>query len=140
MLRNVLLAPLLLGHMAAASGDDEHGEHAFEWAGSFHTPITSGTARNYAWTMQIVDTEWADPTMDLVVMKIDGDTDEDLEAKEEIAEVPLLACHPVRLSHSSDCGPACPAGTLGSRRWLHPDKKPDGRNGTERNAVLQTHS
>ena len=50
MLCKVLL-PLLLAHVVAASGDEEH---AFEWAGSFETP-----AADYAWTMQIVDGAWA---------------------------------------------------------------------------------
>ena len=85
--------------MATASGDDEHGEHAFEWAGSFHTPITSGTARNYAWTMQVVDTEWADPTMDLVVMKIDGVTEEDVYYTDVPTATPLLYSFDEQLNH-----------------------------------------
>ena len=51
-------------------------------AGSFKTD-----GADYAWTMQIVDEAWADPSMKLAVLQITGDSDAALEAVESQADV-----------------------------------------------------
>ena len=80
---------LLLAQGAALVAASGEGAHSYEWAGSFATPGDDP----YAWTMQIVDAAWADPSMKLAVCQIAGATDADLEAVEETAEA-LLAADP----------------------------------------------
>lgn len=80
---------LLLAQGAALVAASGEGAHSYEWAGSFATPGDDP----YAWTMQIVDAAWADPSMKLAVCQIAGATDADLEAVEEAAE-DLLAADP----------------------------------------------
>lgn len=56
----------------------------FEWGGTFDVPDT-----DYAWTMQIVDGEWADPSMKLAILPTSGTAESDLEAVEGTATVSL---------------------------------------------------
>ena len=52
----------------------------FEWGGTFDVPET-----DYAWTMQIVDGEWADPSMKLAILPTTGTAESHLEAVEGLS-------------------------------------------------------
>ena len=73
----------------AEEGSDghDHGGHAayegaYEWVGVFE--LEHG--ETYAWTSQKVDGDYADGSMDLVVLEVSGDTEEAVHAVETAAE------------------------------------------------------
>jgi zinc/manganese transport system substrate-binding protein len=74
--------------LAFAEGDhgghghgEEHGEHAFEWAGVFD--LAPG---EYTWTSARVDGEYADPAMKMVVLETDDSDAHGIEHVEGKAE------------------------------------------------------
>ena len=56
-------------------GHSDHGEEAFEWAGTFDL-----SAGSYTWSFAKVDGEYADPAMKMVILESD-----DIEESEELA-------------------------------------------------------
>jgi len=78
---SALLLSMLFAQVAA-SGDDHGAEAAsYEWGGTFDTPDSK-----YAWTMQIVDGDWADPAMKLAVFST-SDSSTITDAQKSMAQV-----------------------------------------------------
>ena len=80
---SALLTLALFGEASLVSASG--GDHAFEWAGTFDVSDYDSVY----WVAQKVDGDYADPTMDIVVMSTTSASEKALEDAEEIAD-PLL--------------------------------------------------
>ncbi len=69
-----------------SEADHGHGEHAFEWAGSFE--LEAGV---YVWSFAKVNGKYADPAMKMAILESPQSGTDGIEAVEETAEVLLKA-------------------------------------------------
>ena len=85
---------------AVASGDG-----GYEWAGIFDVSEYKEDA-SVLWLAQKVDGEYADATMNIMVMNVASDEEEALEDAEKLADVVLDADSCVSITHASKIIPS----------------------------------